>query len=184
VNPSRGEKPWSRANFSRKSRKCGERQEGRSPGEPWRHGGLLRAWRSFEGWSVAEGQERRGASAPKRERPQRGEPQDRLRGATNPQDARRRNPSRWWETTKAERDLLPGESRPKRGGAEARAEAEPSRSGRRAPRPMEGHLWKPHERRLEKSRQGREECVSRRGLEVVGGAASAAPWRAVVLPIP
>jgi hypothetical protein len=104
----------------------------------------------------------------------RGEPQDRLRGATNPQDARRRKPSRWWETTKAERDLSPGKDRPKRGGAEARAEASPSRSGRRAPRPMEGHLWKPHERRQERSWQGRKESVSRRGLRVVGGAASAA----------
>jgi hypothetical protein len=27
----------------------GERQEGRSPGEPWRHGGRLRTWRDFEG---------------------------------------------------------------------------------------------------------------------------------------
>jgi len=61
------------------------------------------------------------ASATRNKGPQRDEPQDRLRGATNPQDARRRKPSRWWETTKAEQDRLFGKSRPKRGGTEARA---------------------------------------------------------------
>jgi len=61
------------------------------------------------------------ASATRSKGPQRDEPQDRLRGATNPQDARRRKPSRWWETTKAEQDRLFGKSRPKRGGTEARA---------------------------------------------------------------
>jgi hypothetical protein len=36
-----------------------------------------------------------------------------------------------------------------------------------------GVLWKPHERRLEKSRPGRQESVSRRGLLFVGATTSA-----------
>jgi hypothetical protein len=66
-----------------------------------------------------------------------------------------------------------------------RSEAEPRREPRwnqagvdikRSDR-WRGDLWKTHERRLEKSRQGRKESVSRRGLRVVGGAASADPLR-------
>lgn len=66
-----------------------------------------------------------------------------------------------------------------------RSEAEPRREPRwnragvdikRSDR-WRGDLWKTHERRLEKSRQGRKESVSRRGLRVVGGVASVAPLR-------
>jgi hypothetical protein len=45
--------------------------------------------------------------------PKRGEPQDRQRGATNPQGFRRSKPSRRRETVKVERDLSRGKDGPK-----------------------------------------------------------------------
>lgn len=64
----------------------------------------------FEGFEPRRGE---------RARPgKRDEPQDRLRGATNPRVGARRKPSRWWETTRAER---------------ARRVAAPGRRGTRLP---------------------------------------------------
>jgi len=86
------------------------------PRETWKQAGSLRTWKNFEGLGVAEGRVLVDASVSAGSNPQRGEPQDRLRGATNPRDVRWRKPSRWWETTKMERDSSFGKGGPTRSG--------------------------------------------------------------------
>jgi hypothetical protein len=135
----------------------------------------LRAWRGFEGWRVAEGPRTplvstNGAKG---------------RNAANPrigcgvQQTRRTHDggNRQGGGKPRRRNRTCAVASAGRSEAEPRREPRRTRAGVDVERPdrWRGNLWKPHEKRLERSRQGRKERVSRRRLPVVGGAASAAP---------
>jgi hypothetical protein len=90
----------------------GNRQEGRNP----ERGDCCWRGKSFEGSSVVESH-RSEIREEIGEELQHGEPHDRQRGATNPQDRRRSKPSRRCETAKTEQDLsvaTAGRNAPKR----------------------------------------------------------------------
>jgi len=86
TNSTGGEKPWSRTIFGWPTAR----------GKVSKRGGRLPAMTGFEGSGIADGRSWLQRGNPEEHgQPERDEPQDRQRGATNPQDTRRRKPSRW-----------------------------------------------------------------------------------------
>jgi len=157
-----------KSSSSRKRAVTAGRQDSRRPKAPVRTpGGTLQAWRCFEGSCVAEkrGESRFGGSnqVPTRRTP------GSAAGCNKPARLSTEKTAKVVGNHEDGTGLVPWQGRAEAGEICVTTQGSKAGVDDESPARWRGVLWKPQERRLVQTRQGRQESVSRRGFWNVGG---------------